>query len=64
MVTTQVTIMSGGSSFPTVDTLAAENVQTRGENNKEDDHDGSEDEGLGHEGDILQVPADKCPGHG
>ena len=34
----------GAISVPAVDTLAAENVQTWGEDNKEDNHDGSEDE--------------------
>ena len=42
----------------------AENVQTWGEDNKEDTHDGSEDEGLGYEGDIFKVTADKCAGYG
>ena len=44
--------------------MAVTNVPARREDNKEDYHDGSEDERLGHEGDDLQVPADKCPGHG
>ena len=55
---------SGASNIPTVDTLAVKNVPARRENNKEDHHDGSEDEGPGHEGDVIQVPADKCAGHG
>ena len=56
--------MSGTSHFPSVDPLAPENVQTRRKDHEEDNHDGSEDEGPGHEGDVLQVLANKCAGHG
>ena len=56
--------MAGTSNFSPVDSLAAENVQTRPENNKENDYDGSEDEGFGYEGDLFQVSVDKCAGHG
>ena len=31
--------------------------QTRREDHQEDNHDGQQDEGAGHEGDLLQVSA-------
>ena len=56
--------VSGTSNFPSVDSLAPENVQTRGKDHQEDNHDGPEDEGPGHEGDLLQVLVNQCAGHG
>ena len=56
--------VAGTSSFSPVDSLAVENVKTWRENNEENDHDGSEDEGFGYEGDVFQVSVDKCAGHG
>ena len=56
--------VTGPSNFSPVDSLAVENVQAWGENNKEDDYDGSTDEGFGYEGDVFQVSVDKCAGHG
>ena len=52
------------SSVSPVAALAAEDVKTRRKNNKEDNHDGQEDEGAGHQGDLLQVSALQCSGHG
>ena len=37
--------------------MAPEDGQTRGEDHQEDNHDGQEDEGIRHQGDILQVPS-------
>ena len=47
-----------------MDALAAENVATGGENNKEDNPSAEEDEGAGQERAEVKVSASKCSGHG
>ena len=44
--------------------MVTSHEQTRGENHQEDHHDGKQDEGAGHEGDILQVSVVQCAGYG
>ena len=44
--------------------MVIENVKTWGEADDEDYHDAEQDEGVGHEGDLLQVPPGKRSGHG
>ena len=44
--------------------LAPQDGAARGEDHQEDHHDGQEDEGAGHQGDLLQVVALQCSGYG
>ena len=50
----------GSCDISAVDSLVLEDVSTRGEDNKEDNHDAEKDEGDGTERDIFQVLASKC----
>ena len=47
-----------------MDPLAAEDVSTRREDHEEDHPDPEQDEGDGHEGELLQVSPGERPRHG
>ena len=47
-----------------MDPLAVEDVSARREDHKEDNPDPEQDEGDGHEGELLQVPPGERPRHG
>ena len=52
-------IFIGEDVVPSVASMVIENVKTWGEADDEDYHDAEQDEGVGHEGDLLQVPPGK-----
>ena len=54
----------GEDVVPAVASMVIENVKTWGEADDEDYHDAEQDEGVGHEGDLLQVPPGKRSRHG
>ena len=55
---------SGENTISPVDPLAVEDVQARREDHEEDDPDPEQDEGDGHEGELLQVSPGERPRHG
>ena len=55
---------AGGRHLPPVAPLAPQDGQAGREDHQEDHHDGQEDEGAGHQGDLLQVVTFQCTGHG
>ena len=44
--------------------MVIENVTARRQADVEDYHDAEQDEGVGHEGDLLQVSLGECSRHG
>ena len=55
---------SGQCCLPAVAALAPQDGQAGREDHQEDHHDGQEDEGARHQGDLLQVVALQCSGYG
>ena len=55
---------SGGSGISAVAALGYEDGPTWREDHPQDNHDGQEDEGAGHQGDLLEVFTVQCSGHG
>ena len=43
-----------------MDSLGAEDGETRGEDHEEDNNDAEQDEGAGSEGEVVQVAAGQC----
>ena len=56
--------IEGSLHLPPVDAVAIEDGTPGRKNHPKNNHDAEEDEGSGHEGDLLQILADKRPGHG
>ena len=54
----------GTNPFSPVDPLAVEDVSSRRKDHSEDDPDPEQDEGDGHEGELLEVPAGERARHG
>ena len=50
----------GSDNIPAVDPLVPQDVTTRGEDNKEDNHDAEEDEGDGAERNLIKISAGQC----
>ena len=55
---------SGEDFVSAVDSLGAEDGETRGEDHEEDNNDAEQDEGAGSEGEVVQVAAGQCSWHG
>ena len=63
-LSTLPTDSSGTTPFSPVDPLAVEDVSSRRKDHSEDDPDPEQDEGDGHEGELLEVPAGERARHG
>ena len=48
---------SGGNGISSVASMGSQDGPTWREDHPEDNHDGQEDEGVGYQGDLLQVAA-------
>ena len=55
---------AGQCCLPPVAALAPKDGPARREDHQEDHHDGQEDEGARHQGNLLQVVALQCSGYG